>query len=343
MSGSGELIPVFVAQGHVGRTVLSCDGGKTWVAEHSTVSQLQGVAEADLRCWRDNVDPNGAPFELDCDHSADPGRGISFGGGQFLATFGWGDPGRVVRSADGVDWQVVLSDTTFGGVAYAQGVWILGGRYARRSTDGGVTFEDEKDTGLEGWNVRRVGSTSGFGQRVILVGEAGDAVVSSDGGQSWWTPGVFPAGCGASIQTEGGIVSDGEVWLVIGGDGSVCRSTDGGETWEAGSIGTELSSHAVFDGESFKVWSRGTLHSSEDGVSWSSQPTSPADVSIGPVAADAQGRLAAVRGGWDVWYEDQRFYYSEDGVNWTEANEYWGGHPIRALASGEVRRPDVCN
>jgi hypothetical protein len=335
----------------MGRTVLSCDGGRTWVGEQSTVDEIRHIPAADLRCWGENIDPDpdpdqegepGESFELNCDEQADPGRGIAFGDGQFVATFGWGNPGRVLRSRDGTTWEVPLEGTTFGGVAYVQDTWILGGRNARRSTDGAITFSDDQDTGLKGWNVRRVGSTRGWGERVILVGEAGDAVISSDAGETWWQPSDFPASCGASIQTEGGIVSSDSVWLVIGGDGSACRSTDGGETWTASDLGQDISSHAVYDGSRFLVWSRGTLHSSVDGKSWQTTPTVPADLTLGPVAVDDEGGLVSVRGGWNVWYEDQRFYRSDDGVNWSEPESFIGSHPIRAMAHGLVPRPSVC-
>ncbi len=345
------LIDVFVAQGHAGRTLLSCDGGHTWVGENATIQSFRNVANRDLRCWSENLDPNPDPevdgeaaesFELDCDHQLDPGRGIAFGGGMFLATFGWGEPGRVVTSYNGAFWEVVLRDTTFGGVAYAQGHWILGGRNTQRSVDGGRSFEAPQDSGLEGWNVRRVGQTSGFGERVIFVGEAGDAVISKDGGSSYEKPASFPVACGASIQTEGGIVSSDKVWLVIGGDGSVCRSTDGGEHWEHQSLGTNLSSHAVWTGELFMVWGGGFVYQSSDGIDWNAIPVEPS-WNIGPVAADSQGRLVAVKGGWNVWYEDQAFYRSDDGVRWSEAESYSGGHPIRAISSGKIPLPQVCD
>jgi hypothetical protein len=130
--------------------------------------------------------------------------------------------------------------------------------------------------------------------------------------------------------------------LVIGGDGSACRSIDGGETWEEHSVGEDVSSHAVFDGTSFVVWGRGVRHASDDGISWSPTATSPESLDLGPVVAEASGRLSGVRGSWDTWYEDQVFYYSEDGVSWSESESYVGSHPIRAMAAGEVTAFEGC-
>jgi hypothetical protein len=45
-----------------------------------------------------------------------------------------------------------------------------------------------------------------------------------------------------------------------------------------------------------------------------------------------------VNGGWDQWYERQRFYRSTDGVTWDElaAGAFTGGHPVRFAAAGAV-------
>ena len=48
------LVPVFVAQGHLGRLMVSCDDGHTFVANQS--------ADDNEECWG----PDGVP---DCDHS----------------------------------------------------------------------------------------------------------------------------------------------------------------------------------------------------------------------------------------------------------------------------------
>lgn len=345
-SGNSETAAVFVAQGHAGRTVVSCDGGIHWVGEHSAFDEYQNVAAAELRCWSGEVnhDPiSGEDFELECDHHAFPGRGIAYGGGAFVATFGWGDPGAVRASTDGTTWVTGIDQTTFGGVGFVQGTWIAAAGNSQLSTDGGRTFAPGPSTTMRG-NVRRVGTHSGHGGRMILVGDDAEARITSDGGHSWWTPEAFPSSCGSSIQTEGGIASNGSVWLVVGGDGVACRSLDGGETWTATSVGTSsLSSHLVWDGELFMVWSRGKRYASPDGSAWMTTDITPGNVEPGPAAASDNGRIVAVRGGWDVWYEDQRFYRSDDGLTWVEADSYWGGHPIRSIAFGVVERPEECD
>lgn len=339
---SAGLTPLFAAQGHLGRTLVSCDYGRTWVHDQSSLDTYRGSEPSTLRCFEENEEPGVGPYDLDCDHQAYPGRGLVFGNGKVFATFGWGAPGAIRASDDGAAWSALLSDTTFGGLAYVQGALVAGARQARRSVGGGSTFSDAVDTGMSGWNVRRVGQTHTHGERVILVGEGGDAVISSDGGVNWWKPDTFPSGCGANIQTEGGIAASDDVWLVVGGDGGACRSTDGGETWTAGDVGSSVSSHLVFDGEAFLVWSHGTRHRSVDGVTWTEAATSPASLNLGVVAASNDGHLVAGNGGWAEWYEDQVLYYSDDGITWTEAETYVGSHPLRDMEFGWVKGLEAC-
>src|SRR5262245_52167588 len=72
--GDNGLVPVFVAQGHVGRTTISCDDGRTWVGNRSD--------DDSIRCFSG----------VDCDHHPGAAHGVVFGHGWFFATFGWGQP-----------------------------------------------------------------------------------------------------------------------------------------------------------------------------------------------------------------------------------------------------------
>jgi hypothetical protein len=340
-----DLVPVFVAQGHAGRTVVSCDNGRTWAGERYAFDTYRTVPAAELKCWSGAVNYDADTqenFEVDCDHHAFAGRGIAYGGEGFLATFGWGDPGAVRHSKNGEDWGAPIVGTTFGGVGYVQGTWIAAAGDSRLSLDDGATFSQGPDTGMQG-NVRRVGTTTGNGERLVLVGDNAEARITSDGGKSWWSPDSFPDTCGASIQTEGGIANHGDLWLIVGGDGIACRSTDGGKNWTATSVGTSsLSSQLVWNGDIFMVWGQGKRYSSADGAEWQTTNTSPPDIVPGPAAANPDGSVVAIRGGWDVWYEDQHFYRSDDGITWQEAESYTGGHPIRGVAFGVVPRPPEC-
>lgn len=111
-------VPVFVAQGHAGRTVRSCDGGERWIDDQSQ--------DGAIRCSTDG---------FDCDHHPGAGKGIVYGREHFFATFGWGSPGGVFRSADGARWEPLLEATTYGGIGFGSNALVVGARNARRSTD----------------------------------------------------------------------------------------------------------------------------------------------------------------------------------------------------------------
>jgi hypothetical protein len=324
-------VPVFVAQGHAGRVVRSCDGGETWIDDTSH--------DDAIRCFTDG---------FDCDHHPGAGKGIVYGRDHFFATFGWGPPGGVFRSTDAVTWEPLLEETTFGGIAVGTESLVAAARTARRSTDDGDSWSNV-ETQLEGWNVRRsawLPVPGGEGLFVIVGdGDGGpDVVVSDDGGRTWDHP-SFPQGtCGNGVQTDGGIVYGNGTIVIVGGDGNACRSTDGGATFTPSRVADGVGSQAVFDGERFWVWSRGSAYRSTDGASWERVATTPNDVEPGPVAYHAAlDRFVAVRGGWQTWYDRQVFWHSEDGVTWTVASSFRGGHPIRFVTEGWAPESASCS
>src|SRR5690606_11875585 len=117
-------VPVFVAQGHYGRTTISCDDGHTWIQDKSQ--------DDAVRCFEDG---------LDCDHDAFAGRGIAHGAQTFVLTWGWGAPGTVVRSEDAASFETVLSETsTFADVAFGNGRFVANGSTTQISDDLGATW-----------------------------------------------------------------------------------------------------------------------------------------------------------------------------------------------------------
>lgn len=323
-------VPMFVASGHMGRTTISCDDGRTWVADRSF--------DDAARCFTGG---------LDCDHHPGAARGIAWGDGWFFTTHGWGAGGAVRRSRDGVEWEPLTDGTTFGGVAFGAGTLLGGAREPRVSADHGESWTDGGPTGLSVWSIRRTAFADHDGGRFVMVAsnDGLEVVLSSDGGASWWHPERIPGECGAGIQDRGGIAHGAGTLLIVGGNGLACRSTDGGATWTAHRVAGAVDSHLVWTGDRFAVWSEGTVHTSPDGASWTAAPTEPADLVLGAVAHSPEtGTFVAVNRGWQRWYGQQRFYRSADGVSWESLNEdaFVGSHPVRFLAFGRGEASVAC-
>ena len=192
----------------MGRTAISCDDGQSWIHDTSL--------DDDARCFTDG---------LDCDHHAGSGKGLAWapdgeGGGHFFATFGWGQPGGIDRSSDGVTWERKLGDTTFGGLAFMDDTLVAGSRTARVSGDRGETFSAGIDTGLNGWNARRAGVAGG---RFVLVGDDSDVVWSEVFDDNGCMLGIA-CECGGATCEEG----SGTAYCVYSGctngaNGDVCQ------------------------------------------------------------------------------------------------------------------------
>ncbi|MEZ4447412.1 MAG: hypothetical protein R3B72_50515 [Polyangiaceae bacterium] len=159
-------VPMFVAQGSVGRTMISCDEGKTWVADHAWDvdgdPMVCGSTEP-ARCYESTC-----TYQVDgqcveqpcCDHSADVAKGVVNGAGRFVATWGWGMPGEVRTSDDAVGWTPTLPGDTFGGIAYGGGRFVVASRTPHWSEDGltwhaGGEADFKNADGSTMWSVRR--------------------------------------------------------------------------------------------------------------------------------------------------------------------------------------------
>jgi hypothetical protein len=360
-TGADEgLVPMFVAQGMLGRTTISCDGGRTWVADRAWEAEAEPLLCGNtdpVRCWETactylSGDACVSSAECDCGHHPGFSKGIAFGNGWFVATWGWGYSGSVRRSADGVHWEQTLTDdVTFGGLAFGSDRFVLASRNPRASMDGAgwVAGQEADFRGPDGeiaWSVRRFAHSGYDGGRFVAVAEPPKAVlVSADGGESWWAPSVLPEACLADLGSYGGIAANDEVIVAVSPAGNTCRSTDGGDTWTEGSVGGgEVYSQLVWTGTEFVAWSPGTRYGSPDGQSWTATPTTPEGIRIGPVAHDPDtGTFVAVRNVWEG-YEAQQMLRSEDGLEWEALgpDAFTGGHAIFHIAFGHAAPSDVC-
>jgi len=315
-TGTPGVVSLVVGQAHVGRTLRSCDAGDTWLDDVS--------ADGSLECWAQDYLP-------DCDHREDTARGIAFGDGAFVATFGWGYPGGLMRTEDGVVWEEVLPDVTGAGVAYGQGAFLVGDWAPWRSTDGGESWE-QLDWASDS-NVRYIDWVDADGGRFLMFSD-NNLRVSDDLGDSWTIP-TTEAGCGTGawfLFAGGAAYGDGNL-LILGGDGTTCRSQDDGASFQAvaGPAVYELSTRPLWSGTHFEVWSSGQVHRSVDGDGWVSESLVPS-IDLDSVVRTEDGLYVGIGGR----YDGQRAWWSADGTTWTEASAFVGGHPGIGLAVGEV-------
>jgi hypothetical protein len=312
-------VPVFLAQGHYGRTTISCDDGHTWVQDRSE--------DDAVRCFEGG---------LDCDHNAFAGRGIAWGDGVFVLTWGWGQPGTLVRSEDAASFSPVLTDTpTFADVAFGNGRFVANNSPTRISDDGGQTWIEGGPLAID-INTRAIEFVPHAAGWFIVAGESGEqrAIVRSPDGVTWTPASERPEPCASYTL---GMAHGGGVTLMASGHGFVCRSLDGGDTWTHVPIAEQLTSTPLWTGGEFFVYTRDVLHRSADGAAWTSEPVQGGAV-IGPVARSPEGTFVAANDGWMVWYEKQQFYRSADGVAWETlpADAFVGSHPIYFMAHGRV-------
>jgi hypothetical protein len=358
---TSERVPIFVAQGMVGRSTISCDDGHTWVADRSW--DLEGdphlcgatdpvvcFAEGST-CSQQWYDGTCSEGPCDCGHSPGFAKGIAYGGGRFVATWGWGWPGAVATSTNGIDWTTTLDNDSFGGLRFGGDRFVVASRTPQISLDG-TTWMPSEEADFQNaageilWSVRRFGWSDFDGGRFVAYasGDGIDVLVSSDGGISWWRPSSLPADClGEGPGAYGDILGGNGITLMVDGDGHACRSLDGGDTWTSSVItDSRIASSGIWTGEEFWFWGWGNRYSSADGVEWTTTPV-VADADIGPVARSPSGTLVAVNNVW-LGYADQRFLRSEDGLVWETLAEgaFTAGHPIFFIEHGEADPSDAC-
>lgn len=327
--GGGPTEPVrvgvFVAQGHQGRITRSCDDGRSFPFNVS--------ADDTYPCFVDK--------DHDCDHSALAGRGLAFGAGSFVATWGWGHPGTLQRSTDGKTFDTVMTETpTFADVAYGNGTFVACGNPTRISVDGQVWEEGGKLS--FDFNFRGIEHVPTAGGWFIVTGESGDnrAVSISKDGKTWDPAAERPERCGEQLR---GIAGSKDAAIIASATGHVCRSTDGTK-WTDVPVTDRFTSPPLWTGTEFWIYSGNQRFKSLDGQTWTSEPLQPSNLSIGPVARSPAGTLVAANDGWMVWYEKQQFFRSTDGLHWEilPAGSFTGSHPIYFIEFGEVAATPGC-
>ena len=326
--GAPTTVPIFIAQGKLGRTTISCDDGKTWVADRSE--------NETARCWDTNAAEN-----IECDHNSWSSVGMVAADGKFLATYGWGYAGVVRRTEDGVFWEDVLPGHTFAGLAYGNGRVIANDHTPQISMAAGAAGSWNAGAAIEStqWTVRRIAFAPDGGGRFIISLD-GSVQLSDDNGASWREATTRPDDCAKAVID---IVHGNGVTVMVQNDGSVCRSTDRGDTWTHVPVTTSFTSSVIFGGGAFMVWQGSTRYSSTDGLTWTNM-AGTAGVNIGTVTRSENGTFVAVNDGWQQWYEKQHFFRSTDGVTWEvlPATAFKAGHPITHMIAGRAKPSTEC-
>lgn len=327
---AGTKVKAFVASGHLGRTIMSCDDGRTWV--HDRSDNPTG------RCWVDG------PNYVECDHTPNSGRGLDYNDGWFFANYGWGAPGSVRRSTNGKDWQITMTGGSGGGIAYVldrllvlwhnnTGSWSV-------SEDQGQSFQILNSQ--PEWDEMGHPQLRRLNQKMIAYGRPAGRVrimISRDGARTWTRIGAVTPTWQSNLFAEGN-----GILISTGNEPVLIRSTDDGENFT-----THPFPHRVFglahNGTGFFAWGEGRTFRSIDGINWT---TTTAMVGTSPMPVWYEGSVAynsstntfvLIQSTWGRYYSNQEAMWSQDGVNWTRG-QFPSGHPITAMVLGEVLPAD---
>ncbi len=323
-----ESIPVFIAQGTVQRTLMSCDGGLSWVYDTSTDDKL--------RCFS----------PTDCDHHPGRPQGLVFENGRFYASFGHGSPSTVLSTDDGQNWQVIMkNDAEFGGLGIINGTLFGATTPFTSGTNEGKTWTVAKADPFPGGNNSYRGAfalKSGKG-RIFLNGDAPTGLIySSDFGLSW----TQASGWGTQCDTRESAVQSSNGIAILGSyNKPPCFTTDGGATWKKSKLTGPLTT-ATWAENRFVGVSEGSIVESLDGDNWTiSKLPKPLPGSFEKITYHPTlKRFVGVTQGWNNWYENQKFFWSNDGLSWTEVapGKVKGGHPIIDIIAGTAKPSTLC-
>ena len=280
---------IFVAAGHSMNIVVSRDDGRTWQPT------FYGRPCGDHGRWA-------------------VWNSAAYTGGVFAIAAGWGAPGTVLASDDGVNWRHLTANTrqpqkkenqpydmlTTMELIGVNGSFIMP---LEATPDFGKTWYRSSAYGFRDAANERVSVNLAHpslacgdynnGKRVIVIGDEGPAIYSDDLGQTW-----IPMQVTAQPwEGEGakGIIAKENVFLIVKGDGStVLRSTNGGTTWQAHALGVKRPDSRSFGlslvGDEFWVTGQ-TSKASTDGITWRDLP---ADTPSGRVSRSDTGTLINV-------------------------------------------------
>lgn len=297
-------VPLFVAIGFGGRRIISCDLGRSWVADTQESS-------------------------TDDFHQPYSPKGLAYGNGVFVRATGWGSPGSAHTSRNGVDWTSSQFEPFFGGVGYdGEKFVMLGDRGSIVSDESGENWELHEDIRAP---YRR--QTDVFPE---LWASATDGEVAVKIGNGEWKDVTVCSGdIGTAIGSNGGFAIGNDILLAVGRDGSTCTANaKTGEGLGTGSIGSTLTGKPAFFDGLFWLARGGRLWSSPDGLTWDVQNL-PSKIEFDLMIQSSAGVYVAIGTNGDS------FFYSDDFQNWNRA-EGPSGNDLTDLAFGMGESSSVC-
>lgn len=347
-------VPILVAQGKLGRTLISCDGGVSWTGDRNMAAEGHeyycGVAQPDARCGETACQQFNKQYTCEMqqscacsDHQPGSPTGIGYGDGWFFATFGHGAPGSVWRSRDGISWEELdLGDAkkeinTFKAMAHGDGVTVLGHPHFAWSDDGGETWQRKVSGGgdLSWMSGMHYSPTR---KMFIAFGRTGTAR-SFDRGKTWHAADDIPQEC---VGNFGSVVQHGDTILLsreARGEepgASLCISRDGGETFAAAKdFSAWASKGAAHDGALFHLWNGGKHFWSADAVTWEQAELKDEPRQYKALTYDPAHGHFVTTSRHD--YDRQVFAYSVDGTTWTSltpGKDFPPGPSIRGITFG---------
>jgi hypothetical protein len=358
------LVPVIVAQGLMGRTTISCDDGKTWLADRSFDKEGSEMVCGDttpVRCGESSCKKknNDGSCEIqtpcDCMHDSGFGKGVAIANEKILANFGWGRPMVLMRSTNGIRWENFAKfQNGYPEIVYAANRYILFSDVPKLSDDG-VVWRDGAPSYSNGggvpWRSPRAFSFLAFESGRFIGAIDGNGIrITPDRGESWSTATV-PEGCTDGIGNRK-ILTGNDLAVIVTSSHKSCRSADGGSTWTIHDIpmspNAMLFEATAFVNGKFLAFTQEGLDrnairwSSTDGVTWTPTETHNAPLWFGNawMAVSLKGTLVSTNGGQ---YGSQVFLRSTDeGLTWTEAASYEKGHFIDRYGVGTIAPNDVC-
>lgn len=300
-------VGVFVAAGNGGRTVTSCNDGKTWIAQEV----VQNTND---------------------DHSPYTHKGFAYGDGSFVQVSGWGTHARIKRSRDAVTWQKSeLMGFTFGGVGFSLGTFVgIESFGSRVSRDGGATWTQGAASG-HGYHVRGVG---GGGKAVAGGGSDQTPVTTWDQGKTFSKATGCPGMDYSNLGQQGGAAFGANALVLMSSKGDFCKLVDG-KVVKAGKVGGGVIGKVVWTGDRFYAPSISRAYVSADGETWESILFKPVGTKVNIVARSASGTYVGITQG------STGFYRSADGVTWDKVDGPTGPNLVD-LAYGVVDESAMC-